>query len=144
MDLLTSFSELQDSRRSQGLRITLNQLLTMSILSICCGHTGYRGMARFCKYHQEELTTLLGLYHNVPSHVTFSTVLQKISLSDFINSFNNWASSYGNFLPGDWLSSDGKVLGSTVSDCHNKEQNFQAIVSIFCQKSGLVYKLVLC
>jgi len=138
---MSCLSSLKDPRRSQGLRTSLSQILTMSILSICCGSLGYRGISRFSKAYQKELTELLGLRHGVPSHVTFSTVIQKLSLSSLIEAFNKWAHSYCDQNSEDWLSSDGKVLGSTVSDCHNSQQNFQAIVSMFCQKSGLVYKL---
>ena len=39
------------------------------------------------------------------------------------------------------FSGDGKALGSTVKNAQAKNQEFEAIVSIFCQKSGLVYSL---
>ncbi len=40
-----------------------------------------------------------------------------------------------------WLSIDGKVLCSTVSDVNNCKQNFQSIVSAFCSSKDIV---VLC
>ena len=141
MTLLEGLSGLKDPRRNQGKRTGLIELLVMSILSICCGSVGYRGISRFCKVHQKELTDLLSLKHSIPSHVTFSTVLQKISLSEFISLFNNWSNDFCVNTTGDWICADGKVLRSTVSDCHSTTQDFQAIVSLFCQNSGLVYKL---
>jgi len=42
---------------------------------------------------------------------------------------------------GELVSGDGKALGSTVENAKNGKQTFTAIVSLFCQKSGLVHSL---
>jgi len=141
MDLYTALSKLEDPRRSQGLRISLPQLLSISILSYCCGYTGYRGIARFAKYYSKALTETLGLTHPVPSHVTFSTVIKQISEKELVAVFNSWASQACSLSEHPWISADGKVLCSTVTDAHGTGQNFEAIVSLFCHKTGLVHKL---
>lgn len=141
MSLLDCFFTLSDPRRKQGLRTGLNQILAMTCIGYLCGCTGYRSLARFCKAHTQTFTELLGLVHGVPSHVTFWTVLQGLEEQALIDSFNQWAKQYVDLQAGDWVSSDGKTLNSTVSDCHGKSQDFQAVVSLFAAEKGLVYAL---
>lgn len=141
MSLSSFFSSLSDPRRSVGRRTDLPQLLSMVTLSYLCGYTGYRPIARFCKVYSIELTALLSLRHPVPSHVTFREVLQQLDQRSLIEAFNSWASVAGELAGVDWVSGDGKTLNSTVSDCHGKNQNFEAVVSLFGQNSGVVYAL---
>ena len=139
MTLSECFSQLPDPRRSVGLRTDLSQLLSMVTLSYLCGWTGYRPVARFCKVHSVLLTETLLLRHGVPSHVTFREVLMNIDQPILIERFNSWAGQYVDLSSGDWVSGDGKTLCSTVSKPHGNNQDFQAVVSIFGQQSGLVY-----
>jgi hypothetical protein len=138
LSLQEHLSVLTDPRRGQGLRTSLDQLLIMSILSYLCGHTGYRGIARFCKAHAVLLVDQLGLRHGVPSHVTFRAVLMNIDSQELIRCFHCWASELLTDQEGQWFSGDGKALCSTVTEGHGKGQNFQAVVSLFAHQSGLV------
>lgn len=141
MSLLEYFSALADPRRKQGLRVSLNQILAMTFIGYLCGRTGYRPLTRFCKAHAQSFNELLALRHPIPSHVTFRTVLQGLDQQALIDTFNQWAKQYVNLRAGEWVSSDGKTLNSTVSDCHSRSQDFQAVVSLFAEESGLVYAL---
>ena len=141
MDLLTAFSSVEDPRRTQGLRVSLEQILVMSVLSYLCGHSGYRGISRFCKAYSKRLTKLLSLKHAVPSHVTFFDVLSRIDQDQVIAAFNDWAGSFVDLNTHIWVSADGKALGSTVTNSDNEKQDFQCVVSLFAQQSGLVYSL---
>lgn len=141
MDLLTSLSSVKDPRRAQGQRVSLEQVLIMSILSYLCGHIGYRGISRFSKAYSDSLSGLLGLKHPVPSHVTFADVLCRVDQQQVIDSFNQWALNFAPMKSYSWVSADGKALGSTVSDMHGSNQDFQAVVSFFAQESGLVHSL---
>ena len=132
------FSGLKDPRRKQGLRVDIEQILVMAVISYLAGYTGYRGIARFSKenkdYYEEELL----LRHGVPSHVTFREVLMNIEESSLITAFKKWSQQYTPLQTGDWLSVDGKTLGATVRNTQNKHQDFEGVVSLFCAKSGLV------
>lgn len=142
MSLLTILSEdVTDPRRSQGLRTTLPQLFSMIIISNMCGHFGGRGVSRFSKIHEATFTEQLGLKHGVPSHVTFSEVLNKTSEKQLIIAFNKWSSGFVDLKKGIKVSGDGKALASTVTNSHSGNQTFTGVVSLFCQQSGLVHSI---
>ncbi|MEM6698225.1 MAG: ISAs1 family transposase, partial [Bacteroidota bacterium] len=100
-----------------------------------------RPIARFAKSRTEVFTEELSLKHGVPSHVIFSDILNRVNSQELIGAFNKWAVNYVPIEKGKAVSGDGKVLASTVSDPHNSKQDFEAVVSIFCQKSGLVHAI---
>lgn len=137
---LESFvTEINDPRRDEGKRISLVQMFAMIIISNLCGHYGGRPIARFTKIQSKSFTEKLDLKHAPPSHVTFSNFINRVDDQQMIAAFNKWTSKYVAIEKGDAISGDGKVLGSTVTNANNSQQNFQAIVSLFCQESGLVY-----
>lgn len=135
MSLEEHFSSLLDPRRSQGLRTSLSAILIMSILSYLCGHTGYRGIARFCKAHSAILIDYLGLRHGIPSHVTFRAVLMNIDQQALIHCFHEWSAHLFELNQQLWLSGDGKALRATSDQTG---QDFEAVVSLFAHQSGLV------
>ena len=55
-----------------------------------------------------------------------------------IKAFNKWSEDYVPLEEDFFVSGDGKALGSTVINANGKSQDFQAIVSLFSQQSGLV------
>ena len=142
MSLYECLSSVEDPRRAEGKRTTLEQMFCMIIISNLCGHFGGRPIARFSKIHASTFEEYLKLKHGVPSHVTFSGLLNGVDNAQLIEAFNEWASGYTDLEEGDAVSGDGKALGSTVtSKANGSGQRFQAIVSIFCQQTGLVRAL---
>lgn len=141
MSLYTEFEKINDPRRKQGLRTTLPQLFCMIIISNLCGHLGGRGVARFAKNHSKTFTKVLKLNHKIPSHVIFSDILNRVDSKELITAFNNWAKDIVPLKKGMPISGDGKALASTVSNQHGSHQDFEAVVSIFCQETGLVYAI---
>ena len=141
MTLCEGFSTLKDPRRRAGLRTPLDSILCMVTLSYLCGYVGYRPLKRFCTAYSKTLVSTFSLKHGIPSHVTFHTVLRSLNEQELIDVFCNWASSFVELSPSEWVSTDGKSMNSTVSDCHSSSQNFQAVVSLFGQESGLTYAL---
>jgi hypothetical protein len=137
ISLEEAFSKIEDPRRKQGQRFSLPQLLAMTVLSYMCGHGGYRGTATFCKSRAETLVEEFGLKHGVPSHDTFWGVLSKLPSNCLIEAFQAWTATLSGDLTGEWVSADGKALASTVTDCQGSGQTFQAVVSLFVQKSQL-------
>lgn len=138
MSLYEIFEGIKDPRRKEGLRTTLPQMFCMIIISNLCGHFGGRPIARFSQLYNDTFRDELGLKHKVPSHVIFSDILKRVDSTELIDAFNKWAKDFVPLKKGDLVSGDGKALASTVTDQHGSSQNFQAVVSIFCQESGLV------
>jgi hypothetical protein len=138
MTLIESFSQLTDPRRPQGMRTSIEQIFSMVVISNLCGYFGFRPVHNFSKVHSELFKKELGLKHKIPSHVTFRELMIRIDQDELIKCFNNWSSHYVPVEEGDWISGDGKALASTVSNAHNSKQDYQAIVSMFCHRSGLV------
>jgi hypothetical protein len=142
MNLLEILSEeVTDPRRLQGMRTTMAQMFKIIIISNLCGHFGGRAVAKFSKNYAKTFTELLNLKHPPPSHVTFSDLLNRTDEKQLIKAFNRWAKDYVDLEDNAFVSGDGKALGSTVTNAHGSRQNFQAVVSLFCQKSGLVHSL---
>ena len=142
MSLLKILTDTVDEpRRKQGLRTNLGQMFGMTIISNLCGHFGGRATARFAKHYQSTFTEVLDLKHGVPSHVIFSDVLKRVDENQVIAAFNKWTAKYVPLEKGELISGDGKALGSTVKNAKTGQQKFTAIVSLFCQKSGLVHSI---
>jgi len=139
MTLLEAFEGIKDPRRAEGRRTSLSQIFSMVVISNLCGYLGYRPVTNFCKAHEVVMIEELGLKHGVPSHVTFRDLLQRTDSNQLIKRFNAWAASYVPLEAGEWISGDGKALGSTVQNTFNNRQDFQAVVSMFCQERGLVH-----
>lgn len=140
MTLQESFENIPDPRRAEGLRTTLPQMLCMVTLSAMAGYTGYRPVETFCKANQEALVSELGLKHGIPSHVTFRAVMMGLDSGLLASAFHGWSAGFGPIRK-EAVSGDGKALCSTVSNVHSPGQDFQAVVSLFSQQKGLVYKL---
>lgn len=138
MSLYELFTEIKDPRRKEGLRTNLPQIFCMITISNLCGYFGGRPIARFAKAYSKTFISELNLKHGIPSHVIFTDVLNRVDSKGLIKAFNKWASDYVPIEKGELLSADGKALACTVSHQNGSQQNFEAVVSIFCQKSGLV------
>jgi len=141
MDLKQVVEQIDDFRRSQGLRHTKLQMFGMILISNLCGYFGGRAVARFTKIHQEIFMEELSLKHRPPSHVTFSEFINSIDETQMIAAFNSWTSDVIPLSEGDSISGDGKALGSTLKDACGQSQEYQSIVSLFCEESGLVYAM---
>lgn len=141
MTLIEALSEVKDPRRAQGLRVDLEQLFYMTVIGYMCGYCGYRELKSFCDSEAKVFIEVLSLRHGIPSHVTFWQVLTNVNDQEMIKAFNKWSKDYVPLKKESILSGDGKVLGSTVINANGKNQDFQAVVSLFCQESGLVRSL---
>lgn len=140
MGLKEFFHSIKDFRREQGQRYKLEPVLWMILLGISSGYTGYRELSVYMKSNKAYFSKVFSLKHGVPSHVTIRAILIGLNKSEFLTAFNTWAETQ-ELSQGDWLSGDGKALNSTVTNAHESEQNFCSIVSLFCQRTGLVHQI---
>lgn len=139
LSLLECFSALDDSRRAEGKRHPLPQSLVMITMAMMSGNTTLRPIAAFLKANQEELCSVLGLQkQRVPGYCTVRTLIAQVDSNQLLEAFTRWAQARCQMQPEELICVDGKALRSTVSDHDNALQDFAAVVSAYCQRSGMV------
>lgn len=135
MDLAGFFAHIPDPRRGNSIRYPLPATLGMLFAAIASGCVGQRSMARFCKSNEGFFTAFFHLKHGVPSHVSVRSLLRRLDKAAVLHAFNTYASPA--LQPGDWVAGDGQALRATVQDAHDAEQTYCALVSLYCQRTGL-------
>lgn len=130
---------IEDTRRAEGKRHSLEQLSVIIIMAVLSGHQGVRGIERFVNSNEKELIELLELKHGVPSYQTIQAMLTSLNAQKAAEKFTEWMETYAEELGDEYLSLDGKTLRSTVEGGNTKNQNFIAVVSAFGHKSKMVY-----
>jgi len=126
----------KDHRRAQGQRIPLSAFLEMIVLAGMSGHFGFRPIHRFINTNEAFFIERYNLQHGVPAYATIRNFIQELDYKELYTVLYKWGSQY---IGGDdWASLDGKVIGSTVTNCNNSEQNYKNMVSMFCNKKGII------
>jgi hypothetical protein len=138
-DIKSFISTIDDPRRAQGQRHTLENLVIIIIMAILSGYQGIRGFARFAQSNEKELIEVLQLKHGVPCYYTFQVLFVAINAQVLAQKFTQWMSQYQAQLADTFLSLDGKVVKSSVNGGNTALQNFVSVVSAFGHQSGMVY-----
>jgi len=142
-NILSYLSKIPDSRRKQGLRYPQDKMLALVLIGTLAGRVGFRSITRFCKAHEKHLSKVLDLKHGVPSHVSLTSIIDKVSYKDFERAVNNWSKSKKkiskkNYAQKNLISIDGKAIRSSVRNGISKSQNFVAFVNAFCLDKEIV------
>lgn len=135
MDLAAFFTQVPDPRRAEGKRVPLPAFLWMAFLAVASGHSGYRAMGKFARSNAAFFGQYFGLRHAVPSHVSFRSLLQALDKAQLYQQFNQQFAPH--LQAGDWVAGDGQSLRATVTEAHGAGQQFVALVSLYCQRTGL-------
>ena len=138
MSLYECFEQLEDPRKSSGLRTPLAALLCMITMSYLSGFTGYRPVGTFMKSNQESFKKMFNLKHPPIGKTQLRTVMQTLDFKSINKMFYQWMKNFVTIEPGEWLSGDGKALGSTLKDAHGNAQEYELMVRLFSQKLGIV------
>lgn len=134
-NLYIIFKEITDFRRKQGRIHDLPQILLIITMAIMSGYNGMRATGDFIEKHKEELIELFKLRRNrLPSFQTIARVISNISFEELTKAFSKWAKRYVKVDEKDYLSIDGKAIGGTVTNPHNKFQEYSNLVSVFSNK----------
>lgn len=135
---IESFIEkVKDPRRKQGVRYPFSAILTMMLLGVASGHSGYRPLHRFMKANSSFFEEQFNLQHGVPGFAMLRNLIEAINKQQVIQAFNEWMNELNTLKEGDWVSGDGKLLASTITDVHNSNQNFVSVVSLYAHATGL-------
>lgn len=132
-------SDLEDFRRGQGRMHTLPMVLTIFIMAAMSGFNGFRPTGDFIKKHKQELIKLFKPKNDrLPSFQTIARILENIDFDKLTDIFHHWASSRVIIKKSEWCSLDGKAIGGTLKNPHNRHQQFTSLVSVFASKQKQV------
>jgi predicted transposase YbfD/YdcC len=131
-----AFGELTDPRINRRLRHPLVNILTISICAIICGCDDFCAIEEYGQSKIDWFKGFLDLKHGIPSHDTFSDVLNRLKPKEFSQAFTQWVSQLGN-LKDDIVSIDGKTMRRTL----DKASGASAIhlVSAWSAKNNLCF-----
>ena len=131
-----AFGGLTDPRINRNLRHPLVNIITISICAIICGCDDFCSIEEYGNSKAEWLAGFLDLKHGIPSHDTFSDVLNRLKPKEFSQAFTQWVSQLGN-LKDDIVSIDGKCMCRTL----DKASGASAIhlVSAWSAKNNLCF-----
>lgn len=107
-NIFTYFEMVPDPRKC---RIThsLEEIITIVILSKICGAEGWEDMTIFGESRKEWLKTFLQLPGGIPCPDTFRRVISCIDPNAFLEAFLEWTRSVSEVVP-EMVSIDGKTL----------------------------------
>ena len=125
---------LEDKRRKQGQRHSIDIVLMITIMATMSGFIGYRAIGDFVnRYKRELLEYLKPKKDRLPSYPTVRRILIKIEQDEFALIFERWMSKYIKSEDNNWVSVDGKAIRGT---CQKEEDKKLAhLVSFFINDS---------
>lgn len=129
--------KVKDPRRKQGVRYPFSALVTMMLLGVASGHSGYRPLSRFMEANLTFFEKHFFLKYGVPTYGMLRDLIEGINKQEIVHLFNEWSAQTIKIEPGEWVSGDGKLLISTITDVHNSKQDFVSMVSLYAQDLGL-------
>jgi predicted transposase YbfD/YdcC len=89
-EIVASFSTLEDPRSHINRRHPLPSILVIAVLAVLSGAAGPTAIARWAKFKEDLLTTILDLPHGVPGKDVFRRVLMVLKPDAFEACFNAW------------------------------------------------------
>lgn len=131
--------QFKDTRRKQGRRHSVGNILLIVILSNMNQYYGYRGIEDFCKRYKVELNQALGFpRHGLPSYSSVRRVMMNLDFDALSSIFYHWVKGKSVISRDEWLQIDGKGMKGTMTDYASRYQNFVSLVSLFANRLGLV------
>jgi len=112
-DLVSIISEVQDPRREHGRLHKIEDVLTIGLCTVLCGHSEFTEMAFFGEMREEWLRGFLELPNGIPSHDTFRNVFAAVDPAQFMGLFARWTRGVSKTLGGQVVALDGKALRGT-------------------------------
>jgi len=133
-DLIRHFSTITDTRKPNGIRYKLIDIIILAICVVICGADDWVMIKHFGNAKREWFETFLELPHGIPSHDTFGKVFALINPNEFQASFLDWVREIAEITSGQLIAVDGK----TVRRSHDRTQGKQAIhlVSAWASRNG--------
>lgn len=138
MSIIDFLDKVPDARRQAGKRHDQTLLLLIVLMAIMSGYYGYRAIGDFIEKNRGDLLLYLKPSKDrLPTFDTVRRVLIGLDYNEFSKQFYQWAKSYIQIEPWEWLSIDGKAIGGT-SKQENAHQDFINMVSIYVSRQKMV------
>lgn len=133
--------EIKDTRRAQGRRHSLDNILLTVILGTMSGYYGYRALDDFRDRYNDEIRLALGNpKHGVASYSCIRRVVSSLDFNILSQKLYQWIRARVRIKKGEWLQIDGKGICGTMTDYSTSYQNFVNLVSLFMNRTGIVLK----
>lgn len=105
---------IEDARRGQGQRHSMDVVLMVTIMATMSGFLGYRAIADFVvRYKQELLEYLQPKKDRLPALATIRRVLMRVDTVAFAQITEAWIRQEMEPSKGEWVSVDGKAIRGT-------------------------------
>lgn len=110
--LIKILSGLEDSRRRQGRRYKLADILVFSIFAVFSGADSYRKIHSFIDIHYELLNDTFGLnWKRIPAYTTVRNIIRGVSAESLENAFGEYSLQLAEDTDEiSFIAIDGKVL----------------------------------
>jgi predicted transposase YbfD/YdcC len=135
--ILTHFRDLPDPRRQT--RNKKHRLIDILVIALCGTIAGCQSAVEIAAYGRAKrdwLKTFLSLPHGIPSHDTFSRVLQLLDASEFRDRFVAWVRALHEHTRGQVVPIDGKTLRRSFDSAGG--QSALHLVSAWAAENRLV------
>jgi hypothetical protein len=130
LKLMQELKSLEDNRRKQGQRHSIEVSLMIVIMATMSGFIGYRAIGDFInRYKRELLEYLKPKKDRLPSFPTVRRILMSVDTDEFRKIFDKWAMGYLELKDGEWISIDGKAIKGTKQN--NEDKKLAHLVSFF-------------
>ena len=129
--------EIPDYRIGNAKKHRLEEILTVSVLSVLSDCTQFTEIELFGKEQEEWLKTFLKLEHGIPSHDTFGDVFAAIDSEMFRPCFMKWVEEIRQKISGEIVAIDGKTICGSKNIPNSKKAVH--IVSAWAAQNGLVW-----
>ncbi len=120
---LENDERLQDSRRGQGRRHRLADIIVIAVCAAICGADGWEEFEMFGLAKEAWFRQHLALAHGIPSHDTFGRVFSPIDPEALMNRLNQWIGASDIVAEGEVIAVDGK----SVRRSHDREAGRKAL-----------------
>ncbi len=137
MNFSDFISKVPDFRRKQGQRYSFSSIMWLIFSATSCGYTSIRKIVDFGNANSTFFKEKFN-WANIPSNYVIFSFFANLEMDNFCKSFSDWVSKeYSGSKTDIWLGGDGQMLKSTLVNANTSEQNFVALVSLFCEDIGL-------
>lgn len=128
--LQEELKKLEDKRRSQGQRHSIDLVLMVTIMATMSGFFGYRAIGDFAvRYRRELIEYLKPSKERLPAYSTVRRVLKEIDSNAFGVIFSRFMGRYLQKEEGGWISIDGKAIRGTKQK--EEDKKLAHLVSFF-------------